>query len=198
MTEYSWVKEAIAVIRATLELMAKAVGLDLRDIKGFYHWLGTHGLKVWKIPNQAVQGTSPASEVVLWIRYQKRKKRSGQVKEHLVFFSYVTNIHASGEYLATLYGSKWGIETGYRVEKMFQAYTTSQHTSMRSWLTGLGFMLVGLWLYLNLLLNRYQTELPEDDSLPITFRVYSTDTLVLIVKKFLRRVQQLWRQQEAF
>lgn len=198
MTEYSWVKEAIAVIRETVELMAKAVGLDLRDVKGFYRWLGTHGLRVWKIPNQAVQGTSPASEVVLRIRYQKTKKRSGQIEEKLGFFSYVTNIHASGNYLATLYGSKWGIETGYRVENMFQAYTTSQYTSMRSWLTGLGFMFVSLWLYLNLLLNRYQTELPDSDSLPFTFRAYSTDTLVLIVKKFLRRIQPLWRQQEVF
>jgi hypothetical protein len=198
MTEYKWVKENIAVIKETLKLMARAVGVDPTDIKPFWHWLGKHGLRTWKFPNQAVKATSPTSEIVLRLRYQKTKKRDGSVQEKIVFYSYVTNINASGDYIAKLYGSKWGIETGYRVQNQFQAYTTSQFTSMRIWLVGLGFVLMALWLFLNLLFNRFHGELSAPDSIPSTLRVYSPDQLVLIAKKFLRRLQDLWRYQEAF
>ena len=198
MTEYKWVKENIAVIKETLELMARAVGVDPTDIKPFWHWLGKHGLRTWKFPNQAVEATSPTSEIVLRLRYQKTKKRDGSVQEKIVFYSYVTNINASGDYLAKLYGSKWGIETGYRVQNQFQAYTTSQFTSMRIWLTGLGFVLMALWLFLNLLFNRFRNEISDPESLPDIFRVYRMDQLVLIAKKFLRRMQDLWRYQEGF
>lgn len=198
MTEYKWVKESIAVIWDTLELMARAVGVDTTDIKIFWHWLGKNGLRTWKIPNQAVEKTSPTSEVVLRLRYQKTKKRNGAVREKIVVYSYVTNISASGDYLATLYGSKWGIETGYRVQNIFRAYTTSQFTSMRIWLMGLGFVLMALWLFLNLLFNRHQGETIEHELCLSSFHVHRQDRLVLIAKKFLRWLQQLWRQQGVF
>ena len=98
----------------------------------------------------------------------------------------------------TLFGSRWGIETGYSVVDKFQAFTTSEETSMRLWLMGLDYLMVGLWLYLNLLLNRYSESLPEPGTLPPWLRVYNTDKLQLTIKKIIRRIQRLWRHLEVF
>ena len=197
MTEYPWVKEKIAQIRQMLERMAHAVGVDPTNIRAFWYWLGRQGLRTWKFPNQAVEPSSRPSEIVLRLKLQTKKTKPGAVHEKLVFFSYVTNIQASGTYLETLYGSKWGIETGYRVQNQFRAYTTSQSTSMRIWLMGLGFVVMALWLFLNLRLNRFHEQLTPNEFFREPFRVYRTDQLVLIVKKFLRQLQDLWRYPEV-
>lgn len=198
MSKYTGVKKAIAVIQETLAWMASAAGIDTSDVKGFYRWIKKNSLKNWKIPNPAGQDNSPPSEIILRAVYQKTRKRGGQIEEKIIFYTYVTNIKASVDYITKLYGTKWGIETGYRVENQFQAFTTSQYTSMRIWLTGLGFIMVALWLFLNLLFNRYQEELPDPASIPFSSRVYNTDVLFLTAKRFIRRIQQSWREKEGF
>lgn len=167
-------------------------------MKGLHRWLKKAGLEYWRIPDSNAPTIDPPSVVVLQAVLFRKKKRSGQVTEKLVFYSYVTNIKLSEDYLVTLFGSRWGIETGYSVVGKFQAFTTSEETSMRIWLMGLAYLMVGLWLYLNLLLNCYSENLPEPGTLPPWLRVYNTDELQLTIKKIIRRIQQLWRHLEVF
>ena len=198
MKNYSWVKEAIEIIHQTINQMARSQGVSTTNLKGLYRWLKKAGLEYWQIPDLNAPTTDPPSVVVLQAVLFRKKKRSGQVTEKLVFYSYVTNLQLSEEYLVTLFGSRWGIETGYRIVDKFQAFTTSEQTSMRIWLMGLAYLLVGLWLYLNLLFNRYSENLPEPETLPLWLRVYNIDKLQLTIKKMIRRIQQLWRHLEVF
>lgn len=198
MRNYSWVRKAIEIIRQTIIQMAQSQGVNPTDLKKLYRWVKKTELEYWRIPNSSVPRSDLPSVVVLQVVLFRKRKRSGQITEKFVFYSYVTNLELSEEYLVSLFGSRWGIETGYRVLENFQAFTTSEQTSMRIWLMGLAYLLVGLWLYLNLLFNRYNENLSEPSIPLLWLRAYNSDKLQLTTKKMIRRLQQLWRQLEGF
>ena len=122
----------------------------------------------------------------------KKKRGHKPHNEYLDFYVYTTNISASGEYLKDLYILRWGIETQYRVTHEFQAKTTSLYTNLRIILIGLSFILTGLWLRINLIMNRIKskTHIDRDFDLPIKINV--NDRLVLTVPKLKRIIQAIW------
>ena len=122
---------------------------------------------------------------------KKKKGRKGYLEclDHYVFTS---NIAASGEYLRKLYKLRWGIETQYRVAHQFQAKTTSLCTNLRIMLVGLSFVLTGLWLRLNLILNRIVQNKSLIVDYDLVLRFYITDKLIMTVSRVKRLIQSMW------
>lgn len=108
-------KQMIQASKQSLEYMAKRKGVEVENRKNFYQWLKKNNLltKKWLLspPSANIEAPTLVLHAVLT---RDKKNKSGQTWL-LKFYSYSTNISASGSYLHKLYSFRWGIETQYRV-----------------------------------------------------------------------------------
>jgi len=185
-------KQKLEMIRETQRFMAKCDDVDVSNPKIFYKWLKKHRLLTFKFDSFLTMRNNRRFPVVVQTVLAKKKKGRKPHKEYIQLYAYTTNISASGEYLKDLYKLRWGIETQYRVTHQFQAKTTSLCTNLRILLVGLSFILTGLWLRVNLVLNRIKshTDSVIDFNLPIKINV--KDILVLTVPRLKRIIQAIW------
>jgi len=97
------------------------------------------GYKIpWTVDNRA--------ETTLVAFYAKKKKH-----EENEWYAWITNIDASPKRIWKIYKRRWGIETGYRVKKDFQANTCSKNFTVRVMYSLLAICLYNLWVLINML-----------------------------------------------
>jgi putative transposase len=89
---------------------------------------------------------------------KSRSKRKKQLSLHDLYFAFATNlprsVAASLSYIPQEYRRRWGIETGYRVQGMAKAKTTSKNYVLRLTYRLAAVFVYNLWQYGNFLLCR--------------------------------------------
>ncbi|MHA2055742.1 MAG: transposase [Candidatus Hodarchaeales archaeon] len=186
-------RREIAHIKETQHRLAEVAGVDISNSRKLFRWLKKHKLLTFTFETTLTMRNQRRYPVVLQTAFVKKKKNRNPDREYLDWYVYTTNIPASGEYLKNLYKSRWGIETQYRVVHQFQAKTTSSSTALRILLTGLSFVLTGIWLRINAFINRTKSKSKQVLDYDLPLRIYSTDRLNLTVSKLKRMIQTLWR-----
>lgn len=191
-------KRTKAVKKQTQEILNKlrkealSDGVNVGRPKAFYRWIKKKGQTTHHFTVKVKSASNRPIPVVLVLVLVRRYVKGKGWRWKLEPWSYTTNIQASGDYLVKLYKSRWGIETQYRVAHQFQATTTSPKTMVRVFLYLLGFVLLGLWCYLNLLLNR-EIDIPTSPrkTRPL-FPAYVTDRILLTSVLLLELIKAQW------
>ena len=189
------IREKVRQIQETQKRLAVAANVNPENTQEFYRWLKKQKLITFKFESNMRLRNNYRFPVVLYTNFVKRKKGRNSYLESLDRYVFTTNIQASGDYLRRLYKLRWGIETQYRVVHQFQAKTSSLCTNLRILLTGLGFVLIGLWLRINLILNRLASKKSKMINPEIALRFYVTDLLFVTVFTLKRLVQSMWWHQ---
>lgn len=91
-------------------------------------------------------------------RLKNRSKRKKELSLHDLYFAFATNlprsVAASPSYIPQEYRRRWGIETGYRVQGMVKAKTTSKNYVLRLTYRLAAVFVYNIWQYGNFLLCR--------------------------------------------
>jgi len=123
-------------------------------------------------------------KVKLFALYEKRHK-----KENEVFF-FITNIYGlkSEDYylLIESYRYRFGIETNYRVDNIFSAFTSSVKAQVRYLLMQVSLIAQDLWTLVNFLIADDKHQQPREKFK----RNYS---LISIVKARIKKLDFIWR-----
>ena len=186
------IKQKLNEVKESQRLLARASGIDPTNLNEFYQWLKKNRLLTFKFESNLRLRNNHRFPVVVYTNFVKRKKGRKSYLECLDHYVFTSNIAISGDYLRRLYKRRWGIETQYRVAHQFQAKTTSLCTNLRIMLVGLSFVLTGLWLQLNLILNRIIQKKSQQVNYDLALRFYSTDKLIMTVSKVKRLIQSMW------
>ncbi|MHA2055782.1 MAG: transposase [Candidatus Hodarchaeales archaeon] len=187
------IRREVELIKETQQRLAQAAGVETSNPKIFFRWLKNHKLLTFKFESKLIMRNNRRYPVVLQTVFVKKKMRRKSKLEYLDWYVYTTNVPASGEYIKTLYKSRWGIETQYRVAHQFQAKTTSSSTAMRILLIGLSFILTGIWLRINAFINRIKSKSNDVIDYDFPLKIYANDILNLTVSKLKRLIQATWR-----
>ena len=91
-------------------------------------------------------------------RLKNRSKRKKLLSLHELYFAFATNLPRSVaewvSYIPQEYRRRWGIETGYRVQGMVKAKTTSKNYVLRLTYRLVAVFMYNVWQYGNFLLCR--------------------------------------------
>jgi len=105
---------------------------------------------------------------------------------------FVTNIsrerRAELSLIISVYGKRWGIETGYRVADEFFAWTTSKDFSIRSFLALLSFLMQDFWTLYNFIEHsgtKYQQ--------PRTRLLKKYRKFIFFIKRNVQKLSFYWR-----
>ena len=74
---------------------------------------------------------------------------------------------------ALAYSKRWGIETSYRVKKMFRGKTTSRNYIIRQFYFMMSVVLYNLWVLVNILVSMFMFG-KMAGKLPVTAKLFGT------------------------